>query len=560
MYKYLSANVLSSSSQRMLRPARRLQASCARILVGGCPIRRFAFGCFSAFVLLAAASLTNLLTFGLAQAEPLPTKAARTEPLGKAADVFKSVFAGVQERTLSNGLRVVIYPRGDAPVFAGVVSVRVGGTDERIGETGISHMFEHMAFKGTPEVGTTNFERETKLLADLEPLAERQAAFGTEFSAEDKKQWEQIHQELRALWVSDQFTREYERRGAAGMNATTDSEITKYFVNLPRSQFEFWLYMESERLLRPVLRQFYQERDVVLEERRMRYDDDPEGKLYELLKATSFIAHPYKNPVIGFPFDLKRLTATQLDQFRRRFYVPGNIAVALVGDIRPSEDWPLIESYFGRLPVAPLPSRPQVVEPDQEGERQVTLETKASPQFYIAYRKMQYPHPDDAPVSVMLEMLAGSKISPLQRTLVQRKRLATEVSFMEGPGVAYPNLMMFGATPRAPHSSREVLQAFDQGIEDFKKSGITQDSLEIAKRAIAVSYLGQLSSNSAMGTNFANSVLLYQDWKAPFDWYEKAMAVTVGDIERVTRQYLVKKSRTVAFLEKSASLERSTNK
>lgn len=119
---------------------------------------------------------------------------------------------------------------------------------------------------------------------------------------------------------------------------------------------------------------------------------------------------------------------------------------------------------------------------------------------------------------------------------------------------------MFGVTPRAPHSSREVLQAFDQGIEDFKKSGITQDSLEIAKRAIAVSYLGQLSSNSAMGTNFANSVLLYQDWKAPFDWYEKAMAVTVGDIERVTRQYLVKKSRTVAFLEKSASLERSTNK
>jgi predicted Zn-dependent peptidase len=450
-------------------------------------------------------------------------------------------------------------------VFAGVVAVRVGGTDERIGETGISHMFEHMAFKGTPEVGTSDFARESELLAELEPIAARRASvsasgnpedIGTDaaLASEDKKRWDEIHQELKSLWVTDQFTREYERRGASGMNATTDSEITKYFVNLPRSQFEFWLYMESERLLRPVLRQFYQERDVVLEERRMRYDDDPEGKLYETFKAASFIAHPYKNPVIGFPFDLKRLTATRLEEFRRRYYVPGNIAVALVGDIRPESDWPLIEAYFGRIPVASNPERPTAIEPPQEGERQVTLELKAAPQFYVAYHKKQYPHPDDAPVSVMLEMLAGSRISPLQRTLVQRGRLATEVSTMEGPGMAYPNLMMFGITPRAPHTNREVLAAFDEALEQFKRSGITEDALQIAKRAIAVSYLSDLTSNAELGTSFATSVLFYQDWRAPFDWYEKAMAVSVQDIERVARQYLVKRARTVAFLERAAPL------
>jgi predicted Zn-dependent peptidase len=326
--------------------------------------------------------------------------------------------------------------------------------------------------------------------------------------------------------------------------------MTKYFVSLPRREFEFWLRMESERILRPVMRQFYQERDVVMEERRMRYDDDPKGKLYELLKASAFHAHPYRNPVIGYPFDIRSLTATKLEAFRKRFYVPSNMAVALVGDVRPETDWPLIERYFGQIPSSEGPTRPTAVEPEQLGERRATIRTKASPLIYAAYHKKQYPHPDDAPTSIMLEMLAGSQISPLQRTMVQRKRLATSVSYSEGPGNVYPNLMLFAVQPRAPHTNEEVLEAFDRAIEEFIKSGITEERLNIAKRAVATSYFSELVSNSSMARNLATSLLVYDDWKAPFIWYEKAMAATLSDIQRVARQYLNSKYRTVAMLER----------
>ncbi len=510
----------------------------------------------AALILLAGAYLFAQDAHALPQEQESarPPVIASTESfMGSATEVFPRVFEKIEVRTLPNGLSVALYPRGNAPVFAGVVAVRVGGSDEHVGETGISHMFEHMAFKGTPEIGTKDYQKERVLLDELEVLAAQAASEGVEvhdLGEESLKLWNEIHEALKRLWITDQFTREFESRGAEGLNATTDSEMTKYFVNLPRTELEFWLKMESERILRPVMRQFYQERDVVMEERRMRYEDDPEGKLYELLRSTAFLAHPYKNPVIGYAFDIRGLTARMLESFHRRFYVPGNIAVAIVGDVRPSEDWPLIEKYFGRIPAKPLPARPHAVEPVQQGERRIVLEADASPSFYVAYRKVQYPHPDDAPISVMLEMLAGSITSPLQRTLVQRLRLAASVSHAEGPGVAYPNLMMFAVRPRAPHTNVEVLEAFDRVLQDFKNSGVTQNRLDIAKRSIATSYLSELASNTSLGKNFATSMLQFGSWKAPFDWYEKAMAVTSADVQRVADQYLIHTARSIAMLER----------
>lgn len=456
--------------------------------------------------------------------------------------------AKVQMVTLANGLRVILYNRGEAPVFAGAVVVRVGGSDEVAGETGISHLFEHMAFKGSSDVGTSDYARERRLLAQLEELAAASNA-AQNLSPEQKQQWDEIHEELRKLWISDDFTRRYDKQGATGQNATTDKEFTKYFVNLPRSAFEFWCQMESERLIDPVMRQFYQERDVVLEERRMRFEDDPGGRLYELLLGVAYQRHPYRAPVIGYEHDIRALTATRLEAFRKRYYVPSNMVVSIVGKIDFERDMPVIEKYFGRISAGPPVLRDIDSEGPQQGERRVTLRMAASPELIVAYRKPNYPHPDDAPISVMAEILAGSKISPLYTELVKRRQVATAVGNEEGPGTAYPNLLMFSASVKAPHSADDVLHALDSVIARFRRSGATGVQLEVAKRSIGVSYLGHLQSNQSLALDFASSELEYGTWKASVDWYEEMSKVTLADIKRVADQYLKTDSRTIATIE-----------
>ncbi len=466
------------------------------------------------------------------------------------SSALREMISRVQTYTLSNGMKVIFYRRGEAPVFAGAVVVRVGGSDEATGQTGISHLFEHMAFKGSRTVGTKDYASERRLLARLEEIAEVSRA-GQNLSSEQKKEWDEIHEKLRALWISDDFTVRYEKQGAVGQNATTDKEFTKYFVSLPRSAFEFWCRMESERLLQPVMRQFYQERDVVLEERRMRYEDDPGGKLYEMLLGVAYQRHPYRAPVIGYERDIRSLTARQLEVFRRRYYVPSNIVVSLVGRVDPERDIKIVEEYFGSLPRGEDVVRDIPEEGSQEGQRRVDLATKASPEVIVAYRKPNYPDPDDPPISVMAEILAGGRTSPLYTEIVKRKQIAASISHDEGPGVAYPNLLMFAATVKAPHAPEALLHAFDVVIERFKRQGPTAEQLEIAKRSIGMEYLGHLSSNQSLALDFATSQLAYGTWKASVEWYDKMMQVTLDDVARVSKQYLLPSQRTIATIEQS---------
>jgi predicted Zn-dependent peptidase len=465
------------------------------------------------------------------------------------ASALADMVSKVRFYTLKNGLKVILYNRGSAPVFAGAVVVRVGGSDETVGDTGISHLFEHMAFKGTRTIGTTNFAREKVLLEKLEAIAAASRS-AQEMSADQKKDWEAVHKELRSIWVSDDFTRRYEKQGGVGLNATTDKEFTKYFINLPRSAFELWCQMESDRLINPVMRQFYQERDVVLEERRMRFEDSPGGKLYELLLGIAYQRHPYRDPVIGYEHDIRQLTATKLEGFRRRFYNPRNMVVSVVGRVNPDEDIKLIEEYFGAIPDAGPVTRDVPAEVPQQGERRVSLKLKASPELIVAYQKPNYPHPDDAPISVAAEILAGGRISPLYVELVKRRQLAAAVDSEEGPGVAYPNLLMFAATPKAPHTPEDVLAAFDSVIARFTKSGPTEEQLLVAQRSIGMDYLAHLQSNQSLALDLASAELVFGTWKASVEWYDKMKAVTLADVKRVSEQYLSPERRTVATIER----------
>ena len=462
-------------------------------------------------------------------------------------EALKKLENKVQFTTLSNGIRVIIYPRPIAPIFSGVVAAHVGGTDEQLGQSGIAHMLEHMAFKGTPQVGTSNYNEEKDLLAKLEVLAEKGKITQSDPSLSDE--WKSTMEKLRKLWVTDQFTREYEKRGASGMNAYTTSEITAYFVNLPRNVFEFWCYMESERIAEPVMRQFYEERDVVMEERRMRYETDPEGKLYELLLSSVFRAHPYGKPVIGYDFDIKRLTASDIEKFHKKFYVPSQLVVSIAGDVQLDKDLPVLEKYFGRIKTGPTPERPHAVEPPQTGQREVVLNERGSPLTMIAYHKPVYPDPEDAIISVMAEIFAGSNLSPLYKNLVEQQRIAVSVGSSEAPGNAYPNALIFQLTPRTPNDNAAVIEAFDKTLKQFQDSWKDEELLEFAKRSVAMNYLGTLKSSQGLALALASDELLHNNWKASMEWFDSAMKVTAEQVRNAAKKYLSADNRTIARLE-----------
>lgn len=476
------------------------------------------------------------------------SKAHAEDIFRSSGQALKHLKSNVRKITLENGLRVILYPRKFAPVFSGVVSVGVGGVDESIGSTGISHMFEHMAFKGTSEIGTKDYAAEKPLLEELEKIVGKGKGI-EEFTAGERVRWQEIHTKLAKLWRGEQFSEEYERRGAVGLNAHTDKEETRYYVSLPKNSFEFWCYMESERLLRPVMRQFYQERDVVLEERRMRFDDDPMGKLYEMFITNAFRLHPYKLPVIGFENDIKKLTATKLQEFAAKYYVPANIVLGLVGDIDIERDLPIVERYFGRLPLGRSPERTKIIEPRQTEEKRFSIEQKAGSAFMVGYHKPVYPNDDDPPVSLLEEILAGSKQSPLYEQLVKRGRLATSVSIQEVPGVKYPNLFVFTVVTKSPFKNATVLRRFDEVLTHFLDNGSTEEQLDIAKRSVASSYLGQMKSSAGLAGTLAASEVQFGSWEVMVDWYEKAMKVTTADIDRVAKRYITPTNRVVGFLE-----------
>jgi predicted Zn-dependent peptidase len=338
------------------------------------------------------------------------------------------------------------------------------------------------------------------------------------------------------------------------MNATTGKDLTNYFVSMPRPALEFWLLMESDRLLKTVMRQFYKERDVVMEERRMRSEDDPGGKLYELLLGAAYQKHPYRQPVVGYAEDIQHLTASGLEEFAKRFYVAQNMVVALVGDVSAERDLPMVEKYFGRIPRGAMPKRTTLVEPVQDGERRFTVKLPSSPQCYVAYRKPNFPHKDDAKISLMSEVLAGSALSLLYKDMVEQRRIASEVSHFEAPGNAYPNLLLFQLVPRAPHTNIEVLSRFDALINDFASRVPKEEELSRAKRRIAVSYLEGFDSSSRIAQDLSYSELIYGDWQLSLDWLDQVMAVTPDDVQRMAAQYLVQEQRTVGCIESGKKL------
>lgn len=473
-------------------------------------------------------------------------------------------LASFEKRTtvkqLANGLTVILVERPEAPVFSYFTHVDVGGAQEAMGQTGLAHMFEHMAFKGTDKIGSKGFPTE-KALIDKVELAykaydvERKKRVGRDDKkvADLQKAWKDAIDAADKLVQPNEFAEVIDRNGGVGLNAFTNSDETGYFFSMPSSRFELWAYLESERNRRPVMRQFYQERDVVNEERRMRTDSNPIGRMIEQLLAAAFTAHPYGRPVVGWPSDLDSFSATDAQKFWETYYTPANKVMTIVGDIKAAEAMPIIDAYFGRLPKGPKPHEVTTQEPKQTAERQVILREASQPFYAEGYHRPDYQDKDDAVYDAIGDLLSTGRTSRLYRSLVRDQKIAATASGFPGfPGKRYPNLFIVFGVPTPGTQPLQIREALHKELSRLKNEPITDEELQMVRTRAKVNLLRSLRNNQGLAIALSTAQQRYGDWREVFRKVERIEKVTKDDVRRIANQVFTDGNRTAAWIETSA--------
>lgn len=466
----------------------------------------------------------------------------------------------VRKFTLDNGMRVLVLERKQSPTFSAYIRFKVGSVDEQMGETGAAHLLEHMLFKGTPQIGTTDYSKEKPILDQIDRVGQQLDQEIKKGDRADPDQIIELRAKLRDLQkqhkqyvIRDEFAEIYGRNGETGYNAFTSKDTTTYVISLPSNKLELWALVESMRWGDPVLREFYSEREVVLEERRRSYENRAGGKLYENFIASSFIAHPYGKPIIGWDSDIRTLPKDGVEAFLKTYYAPNNAVVSIVGDVQAEEVHRLMKKYFGPLQSQEIPSRVSTMEPPQSGERRIVVEFDANPEVMMGYHKPSMFHPDDLVFDVINAVLSDGRTSRLYKTLVTEKQIAVKVGSFTGPGNRYPNLFAFYGTPRHPHTTQEVEEAVYAELEKLKTEPVSDRDMEKVRNRVQADFIRGLRSNSGMAGQLSYYELIEGDWKSILRYQKELEQVTPDDVMRVAKTYFVPLNRTVATLVKKES-------
>ncbi len=472
----------------------------------------------------------------------------------------------VVEHELDNGLTLLLFPRpGDPNVAAGWVA-KVGSVNERPGITGVAHLFEHMMFKGTHTIGTRNIEEDLAIIAALDALKaelqveearlieqHRRGAIDDPQSPDVRsprhrellEEFEALLARQSELMIKEDFSRIYTGQGASAMNAGTSYDFTIYFVNVPANKLELWFWLESDRLLNPVFREFYAERDVVHEERRLRIDSTPIGKLQEQFDAMFWKSSPYSWPVIGWPSDIEGVTREEALTFFDVYYAPNNLAATLVGDFDPDEAIALAERYFGRLPRGARPARgPRTREMPQLAEKRMVAYAETNPQVVIRYHTVPDGHVDE-PALVVLGQLLNGRTGRLYRALVEDQEVATGASGGQA-GFKYEGMFELRGTARQGRTPEEVEQALYAELERLKTEPVGDRELQKVKNQNAASTFRDLEGNFQLMMQLLIRES-YRGWETINTDPPLYDAVTADDILRVANEYFLPETRAVAI-------------
>jgi predicted Zn-dependent peptidase len=477
----------------------------------------------------------------------------------------------VVEKQLTNGMRLLMVERHDEPSFAGGWIAHVGSSNERPGITGIAHLFEHMMFKGTPTIGTKNYQKDLEIIAAQEKLRDQMREEEKKMRAEYRlgeiddllkpenksgryKQLEKEFNELitqqREILVKNEFDRIYTGNGGSQMNAFTTEDLTAYFINVPANKLELWMWMESDRIFHPVFREFYAERDVVFEERRRSTESTPLGKFAEQLNAMIWESSPYSWPVVGWPSDIPAISKAQADEFYGIYYSPQNITLLLIGDIKPDNAEALAKKYFERIPRGHK-DPPDVVtmEVKQMAEKRMNAEAEANPQVDITWHSVPFKHRDSYALQILGQILS-TRTGRLYKGLVLGSSVATS-AYAGQNSQKWAGSFSSGGEARDGHKPEDVEQGIYDAIEKLKKEDVPAEELQKVKNNFAASEYRRLSSNFPIMMH-----LIFNDGFG--DWHEvnegaaKIQAVTAADVKRVANKYLTPQNRTVAIYTRKA--------
>jgi predicted Zn-dependent peptidase len=468
------------------------------------------------------------------------------------AQTFDAIKRQVKVHILDNGMKFIVLERHEAPVVSFRVYADVGSANESYGITGISHLLEHMAFKGSKVVGTTNYEEEAKVLEELDALYDELKAEQVKVSLDErtlqelKDKFEALRLKAKEYVVNGEFDDMFLREGSRGLNALTSADATKYVNNLPSNKLEFWMAMNADRFQNPVFREFYKERDVVIEERRLSLETRPIGRLVEDFLSTAFKAHPYKHSVVGHMSDLESITRKDVKDYFRKYYGPSNLTVGIVGDVRAAEVFEMAEMYFGNIPSEPRPEPVRTKEPEQWGERRVQVVAKSQPILILGYHRPDMRHADSFALDALANIMGQGRSSRLHESLVKDKKVCVQSGVFSGfPGEKYPNLVAFIAVPSQGHTSEECLALIDEEIAKIKEESVTVEELTKYKRSSVRAMFSRMKSNRSMAELLTYADVVLGDWQRMFDQVEEIQAVSVEDVKRVANTYLNTNHRTI---------------
>ncbi len=486
---------------------------------------------------------------------PASSRAADTPPQ-RVRTGLETLERQVREFTLANGLKFIIVERHQAPVFSFMTMVNAGSANDQIGTTGLAHMMEHMAFKGTARIGSKDYSKEKPRLEAEEAawnalLDERRKGARVDSTALKKREaaFEAAREAAYAEVVSNAFSKWVEQAGGENMNAYTSDDVTAYFYSMPSNRLELWALLEGSRMSRPVFREFYKERDVVYEERRMNYESSPFGRLILEFTNAAFTAHPYGFGGIGFPSDLKSFSRTQGEEYFRRHYVAKNMVIALVGDVTVDEVRHDATKYFGDLSPAPKPPPLDTVEPEQHAERRVILEDPGQPLIMIGWHVPAVSDPHYPAYEALADLLAGGDYARLTKTLVKEKRVATRIEAGPGfPGEKYPNLFVLFVTPAAGQDPAKVEQDVYAALDEIRNKPFTAQELAGYKVRVKASKIESVERNSDLASALVTAQTLNGDWREFFREQERVQALRVQDLMDAMNQAFIRSNRTVGLI------------
>ncbi|MBW8889737.1 MAG: insulinase family protein [Fibrobacteres bacterium] len=450
---------------------------------------------------------------------------------------------------LDNGLKVILFQDKQAPTVACRLFYVTGSVHENFENNGIAHLLEHMLFKGTKKVGVKDPEKDAEYITAIDALMEKYRSLPPADTASRvalKRRYDSLIAEERKLMIKYELWEAYEKNGGTGLNAFTSDLMTAYFVTLPKNKIDLYLWLESDRMQNAVLREFYSERDVVMEERRMRVEDSPTGRYWESLMALFYEAHPFRLPTIGYPSNIRNLTREMADEHYRKYYKPNNAILVLVGDFDPASTLADIKKYFGGIPRGSEFPPVVVEEPQQPGAKRMTvLKNSAKPRMDILFHTPGFDHPDLYALDIVEGVLSG-KSGRLYKKLVKEKKIALNAAGGNGVDKYTSNFSIEADLDGNPQPEK-VEKAVWEVLTDLGQKPITERELTRAKNQVVARTQRQLLDKEELATELA-----FWEMRGGWDYINRfpdgVEKVTAQQVQDVCKKYFTVQNSTTGLI------------